>query len=187
MAGGGRQLADRPRARRRDRRDHPLELSPAPDRREGRARDGRGVHRGAQAIPGRAAERRAARRGDRRGRPARGRLQPRHRSRRGHRRGARAASRRGHDLLHRVHRGGPAGQRSRRRHDQARRARAGRQVAERHPRGRRPPGGHPGRRCEVLPELRTDLQRPHQDARAALATRRGRADRRHRRRALQAG
>ena len=64
---------------------------------------------------------------------------------------------------------------------QARGARARRQVAERHPRRRRLPGGGRGRRRRGVRQLGSDLQRAHPHDRAAVTPRRGRADRtRHR-------
>ena len=50
LGGEGRQLADRARARRRRRRHHPMELPPASDRREGRSGAGRRLHRRRQAV-----------------------------------------------------------------------------------------------------------------------------------------
>ena len=53
LGGGDRQLAGPARAGRRARRDHPLELPAQPDRRQGRPRPRRRLHRGAQAERGR--------------------------------------------------------------------------------------------------------------------------------------
>ena len=71
LGGGDRQLAGPARAGRRARRDHALELPAEPDRRQGRPRPRRRLHRRAQAERGRAAQRLHPRRGDRGRRPAR--------------------------------------------------------------------------------------------------------------------
>ena len=57
LGGADRQLAGAARAGRRARRDHALELPAEPDRAEGRAGPGRGLHRGAEAERGGTAER----------------------------------------------------------------------------------------------------------------------------------
>ncbi len=74
--------AGRPRADRRVRLDHPVELADQPDRLQGRAGAGRRLHHGAQAVRGRAAQRDHVRRDPRRGRRPGRRLQPRQRRRR---------------------------------------------------------------------------------------------------------
>ena len=89
VRGAGRQLARRARADRRRRLHHAVELPAAPDRRQGRPRARRRLHRGAEAERGRAAQRLHPRRDHRRGRPARRRVQPRDRGRPGRRRGDR--------------------------------------------------------------------------------------------------
>ena len=92
-----------------------------------------GLHGGAEAERTVAAQRAAVRRGGARRRRAAGRVQPRQRHRAGGRRGDGRASRRGHDLDHRLdprRRAGGAGGRADR---QARGAGAGRQVAQRDP------------------------------------------------------
>ena len=129
LGGGGRQLAGRARAGRRRRRDHAVELPAAPDRREGRAGAGGGLHGGAQAQRGRAAQRLHPGRGARRARPAGRRLQPRHRP------SARSSARRSPPTPTSTWsrsparpRAGQARQRAGRRDGQARRARARRQV-----------------------------------------------------------
>ncbi|CAA9532320.1 MAG: Aldehyde dehydrogenase, partial [uncultured Solirubrobacteraceae bacterium] len=187
VGGGGRQLADRPRARRRRRRDHAVELPAAPDLREGSPGARGGLHRRAQAVGGRAAQRVPARRPARRARAAGRGLQPGDGRRARGGGGDRGASRRRHGLLHRVDGGRAARERGGVADGQARRPRARRQVAERHPRGRAARGGHHRRRLEVLPELGADLQRPDADARPARAAAGGRGDRRGGGRALQAG
>ena len=102
VRGDGRQLAGRARADRRRRLHHAVELPAAPDRRQGRLRDGRRLHRGAQAERGRPARRVHPGRDHRRGRPARRRVQPRHRRRPGRRRGDRRPPRRRHGVVHRL-------------------------------------------------------------------------------------
>ena len=81
LRGAARDVDHRPRADRRRRMHHPVELPAAPDLRQGRLRDGGRVHRGAQAERGRPARRLRSRRDRRRGgAPGRG-LQPRVRHR----------------------------------------------------------------------------------------------------------
>ena len=93
----------RARADRRRRLHHAVELPAQPDRRQGRVRAGRRLHRRAQAVGGRAGQRVHPRRDHRRHRlPAR-RVQPRDRRRSGRRRGARRAPRRRHGVVHRFH------------------------------------------------------------------------------------
>ena len=81
VRGAHRQLAGRARADRRRRLHHAVELPAAPDRGEGGAGAGRGLHRRPQAERGRAAQRVHAGRDRRRRRAARRRLQPGHRAR----------------------------------------------------------------------------------------------------------
>ena len=182
LGGGDRQLAGRARAGRRGRGDHPLELPPAPDRRQGGARAGRRLHGGAQALA-RSSPLNAfvlAEVIDDVGLPdgvfnlvtgtgpVVGEAIAAHPdvdmvsftgSTRAGRRVSELASAHRQD-------GGP---------------RAGRQVAQRDPRRRRLREGGHRRRGQVLPELRPDVQRAHAHARAARAPCRGRADRRRRR------
>ncbi len=92
----------RPRAGRRRRLHHALELSAQPDRREGRVRAGCRLHRRAEAVGGRAGQRVHAR-GDHPRRRLPGRcLQSRLRRRPGRGRGLGLASRCRHDLVHRI-------------------------------------------------------------------------------------
>ena len=91
-----------PRADRRRRADHPLELPAVDGRLETRPGPGGGLHRRAQAGRADAAERPAAGRTDRGGRLPRGRGQHRHRPRRNGRRGAGRPSGRRQDRLHRL-------------------------------------------------------------------------------------
>ena len=136
-----RQLAGRPRAGRRGRRDHPVELPAAPGRGEGRPRARRRLHGGAQAERADPADRRtcSSTRSTRPGCPpgvvnlvtGTGPV-----GRRGHRR----APGRRHGLLHRLHGHRPADLAPRRRPDRPGRAGARRQVGQRDPRRRRP--GH---------------------------------------------
>ena len=67
-------------AHRRRGMHHPVELPAQPDRRQGRVRTGGGLHRGPQAVRGRASERVHPRRDHRRHRVPAGRVQPRHRA-----------------------------------------------------------------------------------------------------------
>ena len=164
---GDRQLAGAARAGRRARRDHAVELPAEPDRRQGRPRPRRRLHRGAEAERGGAAQRLHPRRGDRGRRPAGRRLQPRHRHRAGRRRGDRRPPRRRHGLLHRLDPRRPPRLRAGLGDGQAGRDGARRQVAERDPRRRRPEQGRARRRRQVLPQLGPDLQRPDPDAGAA--------------------
>ena len=85
-------------------------------------------------------------RGPRRGRSAAGGLQPRHRGRAGGRRGHRRPPDGRHGVLHRVHPGRQAGHAAGRREVKQGGPRARGQVGQRHPRGRRPGQGCPGRR-----------------------------------------
>ena len=189
VGGADRQLADRARADRRRRRDHAVELPAAPDRREGRAGAGRGLHRRAQAERGRAAERVRARRDHARPsgcRPACSTSSPAT---------ARSSARRSsaHPDVDMVSFTGST--RAGRRVSelaaadrQEGRARARRQVAERDPRRRRPRAGRHRRRGQVLPQLGPDLHRADAHARPARPARAGRGDRRRgRRRGLTPG
>ncbi len=92
-----------PRARRRVRADHPLELPAADGRVEARPGARRRLHDRAQARRADAAERAAHRRARARGRLPAGRAQRAHR-RRQHRRGARRSPRRRQDRVHRLDR-----------------------------------------------------------------------------------
>ena len=164
-----RQLADRPRADRRRRLHHAVELPAAPDRGEGRLRHGRRLHRRAQAERGRPDRRVHPRRDHRRGRPARRRVQPRLRARPGRRRGHRRPPRRRHGVVHRLDPRRQARRPARRRDRQARRPRARRQVgqrAARRPRRGRLRQGRRRRRRQGVPQLRPDLLGAHPDARA---------------------
>ena len=97
----------------------------------------------------------------------------------GRRRGDRRPPRRRHGLVHRLDaRRAGASASSPRPDRQEGRARARRQVAERHPRRRRPREGGRQRHPEVLPQQRPDVLRADAHARPARAARRGRADRR---------
>ena len=141
---------DRARADRRGRLHHPVELPAAPDRRQGRLRHGRRLHRRAQAERGRAGRRVHPRRDHQRGRPAGRRVQPRLGHRPGGRRGHRRAPRRRHGVVHRLHPRRQARRPARRRDDQEDRPRARRQVGQRAPRrprrGRLRQGRHRRRR-----------------------------------------
>ena len=108
-----RQLAGRPRAGRRGRRDHPVELPAAPGGGEGRGRAGGRLHGGAQAERADPAGGVPALRRGRRGRRAGRRAQPGHRHRAGGRRGHRRAPGRRHGLVHRLDRDRPARSRTR--------------------------------------------------------------------------
>ena len=174
----GRQLVDRPRACRRGRLHHALELSAAPDRREGRTCARRGLHGRREAERGRSGQRVHPRRDHRRRRPSRGRLQPRVGRRSRRRRGDRLTSRRRHGVVHGLDPCRQARQRARGADRQARHPRARRQVGERHPRRCRLREGRRGRRGQVLPELGPDLLRAHAHAGAPVTARRGRGDRR---------
>ena len=127
----------RPRAHRRRRLHHAVELPAQPDRRQGRVRAGRRLHRRAEAVGGRTGQRVHPRRDHRRHRlPARC-VQPGDRRRSRRRRGAGRAPGRRHDLVHRLDPRRTPGLRARVTVDQEGRARARRQVAERAPRRRR--------------------------------------------------
>ena len=98
---GLRERARRAGARRRGRLHHAVELPAEPDRREGRVRTRRRLHRGPEAVGGRAGQRVHPRRDHRRDRLSGRRVQPRERSRSGRRRSARDAPRRRHGVVHR--------------------------------------------------------------------------------------
>ncbi len=173
---GDRQLAGRARAGRRRRRHHAVELPAAPGRRQARARPRRGLHGGAQAERGRAADGGRARGHHRRGRAAGRGVQrrPRHRPR--GRRGARRAPRGGHGVVHRLGRRRAPGAGGGRGHRQAGRPRARRQVREHRARRRRPHQGGQGRARELLHQRRPDLHRLDAAAGAGLVARPGRGD-----------
>ena len=88
---------------RRLRPDHAVELADQPDRLQGRACARRGLHDGAQAERGGAAQRDPARRDPPRRRRSAGRLQPDQRRRPRGRRRAVGSPRDRHDVLHRLH------------------------------------------------------------------------------------
>ena len=152
--GRRRRRHDLPRAARRRRPDHALEL-PAGDRLvEGRAGARGGQHGRPQAGRADPADRARARADRARGGAARGRAQRRRRARVGLRPAAGRAPRRRQDRLHRLDRGRPRDRRRRRADDQAGDARARRQVGERRssptPTSRRRP--RPRRaRCSATP------------------------------------
>ena len=172
-----RQFRGVARAGRRGGVHHAVELSAHADRGQGRAGARRGLHRRVEALGSGAAHGLFARRSDRCSRPAAGRLQSRAGLWPGGRRGAGVASRSRHGVVHRIDGGGAARRRTGRADDQARRARTGRQVGRRHPRRRRFRERHPRRDPGVFPQQRTDLLRPHADARPASAHGRGEANR----------
>ena len=103
----------RTRAGRRRRLHHAVELPAEPDRREGRVRARRRLHRRAQAVGGRAGQRVHPRRDHRRDRLPAGRVQPRQRPGPGRRRSAGDASRRRHGVVHRFDARREAGGRAR--------------------------------------------------------------------------
>ena len=178
--GEHRQLAGRPRADRRGRRDHPVELPAAPGGGEARARAGRRLHGGAQAQRADPADRVPALRRGRRGRAAAGGAQPGPRHRAGGRRGASPA----HPDVDMVSFTGSTatGARiiaARRRPDRPGRAGAGRQVGQRDPRRRRPGHRGQGGRRQRPAQLRPDLHRVDPDAGAPRPVRRGARPRRH--------
>ena len=109
LARGDRQLARHQGARRCRGCHHAVELPPVPDRPQGRAGVGGGMHGGAEAERGRSDQRLHPGRDHPRGGTAEGRLQPRHRSRAGGRRGDRRAPARRQGLLHRLDPSGQAG------------------------------------------------------------------------------
>ena len=164
----------RPRADRRVRPDHPVEL-PDPDRRaRHRAGDRRGVHGRPEAGRGRADDGDAARRDRARVRPAARRRQRAARHGAGGRGRARQSSRHQSAHLHRLGLG-----RHRRRQDGRRQRRprgdgARRQVAQHRVRGRRPRSHRPGRRQRDLPERRPDVLGRLAPARPAEGPRRAR-------------
>lgn len=108
LRGADRQLHRAAGAGRGGRRDHPLELPAPPDRRQGRPRARRGLHRRPQARRGHPAHRPALRGSHGGGRTAARRLQPGHRPRTGRGPGARRPRGRRPGLVHRLHRRGPA-------------------------------------------------------------------------------
>ena len=104
LRGGGGELTHRPRARRRGRGHHPVELPAAPDRGQGGAGAGGGLHRGAEAERGGSAQRLHPGRDPRRHRPPAGRVQPRDRGGPGRGRGHRLAPARRHGVVHGIDR-----------------------------------------------------------------------------------
>ena len=125
----------------------PVELPAPPDRRQGRPRPRGRLHRRAQAVRGRSAQRLHPRRDHRRHRPARRRLQPRDRRRPGGGRGHRLAPRRRHGVVHRLDPRRQARRRARRRSAWPSVAlELGGKSRQRHPRRRRPREGRHRRR-----------------------------------------
>ena len=171
VGGEGRQLGGDAGAGGGGRVHHALELSAAPDRRQGRARACRRVHRGAEALRGRAAQRVHPRRDHRLGRGAEGRVQPRHRLRPGPRRGPRGSSRSRHGVVHRLDARGAARVRARRADGEARRARARRQERLDRARRRRSPGSGERDAQRLLPQLGPDVQRTYAAAGARVEVR----------------
>ena len=162
-----------PRADRRVRADHAVELADEPGRVQGRPGARRRLHDGAQAVGGVAAQRHRVRRDPRRGRRARRRVQP-GAGRRGHRRRRPGRPpRRRHGVVHRLdprrHRGGPP----RRAHREAGRPGARRQVGQHRARRRRPGGRRGPRRGAHVQQLRAVVQRAVAHARARRAHGRG--------------
>ena len=133
---------DGPRAARRRRADHAVEL-PADDRRRGSWRPALAAGNTVVLKPAELTPLTALRfaRAGARGRAPRGRRQRRRRPGPRVRRAARRAPRRGQDRVHRLDRGRALDRRGRGGDDQARDARAGRQVGERRLRRRRPRAG----------------------------------------------
>ena len=136
-APAGHALLHPPRAGRRLRPDHPLELPAADGGLEARAGAGRRLHGGPQAGRADTADRAPAGRAGARGRdPGRGGQRP-HR-RRHHRGGPGGAPGGGQDRVHRLDRGRPRDRRRGRPGAEAGDARARRQVAQHRPSRRRP-------------------------------------------------
>ena len=153
-----RPLLHAPRAGRRLRPDHPVEL-PAPDGRlEDRSRAGRGLPHRPQARRADPAHRAPPGRARARGRLSARRAQRRH-GRRRDRRGAGRRPGRREDRVHGLD-GGRAGDRAEMRQvAQARHARAWRKEPEHHPSGRRPRPGDQGLLPGHLLQLRPGMQR----------------------------
>src|SRR6267142_964174 len=183
----GRQFPGGARARRRGGGHHAVELSPAPDHAEDRAGPGRGLHRGAEAFGSGPLQRFHIGRSHRAGRAAEGRVQPGHGLRPERGRSAGQASRRRHDLLHRLDAGGQAHRGARRAGREARRAGARRQERFGDPRrrGSRHRGEEHGER--LLPQLRPDLHGAYAHAGAGVEVRRSREGRGRSRQGLHRG
>ena len=131
------------RADRRLRADLAVELADPDLRHQGDLRHRRRLHDGAEAVGRLARLGRGAGRGDGRGGNAARRLQPGHRPRQRRGRSAVAPPRRGHDLVHRIDRGGRQGRRGGGPDRQARLPGTGRQVGEHRADRRRPREGRP--------------------------------------------
>ena len=149
-----------PRADRRGRADHPLELSALDGRLEARSCPGGGLHRCAQAGRADAAQRAQAGGVDRGSGLPGGRRQYRYGTGRDGRRGAGRPSRRRQDRLHRLDGGRPPDRRGgRQEQPQKGHARTGRQVAQHHSGRRRSERSHPRRGQRYLLQPRPVLLR----------------------------